>query len=211
MVQYGYPYETAVYEPVPASPAEVTCRKMVADGTGIGALRAAVEVFYNHTGQAGACFDFEEDVVRGSFVHLRRRGRSDLLLQRDGRMQRRRNKITSTRIEESTLGRRDTTVDLRDEEMTDDAYSYQTCTEAYQPMPTDGITDFEVPYIPNTTEIYAWCKDVWNVEPHPDWEEMTFMGGDISSGSNIFSQMVSWILGEQQVFRAYREDRMAPL
>eukprot|EP00588_Corethron_pennatum_P036198 CAMPEP_0194342246 /NCGR_PEP_ID=MMETSP0171-20130528/92202_1 /TAXON_ID=218684 /ORGANISM="Corethron pennatum, Strain L29A3" /LENGTH=131 /DNA_ID=CAMNT_0039107889 /DNA_START=126 /DNA_END=521 /DNA_ORIENTATION=+ len=53
-------------------------------------------------------------------------------------------------------------------------------------MPTDGITDFEVPYIPNATKIYAWCKDVWNVEPRPDWEESHFMGGDISSGSNIF-------------------------
>lgn len=31
---------------------------MVADGTPLGALRATASVYYNHTGQAGKCFDF---------------------------------------------------------------------------------------------------------------------------------------------------------
>ena len=53
-------------------------------------------------------------------------------------------------------------------------------------MPTDGVTDFEVPYSPNETEYYARCLRRWEVTPRPDWEEMTFMGADIGSGSNIF-------------------------
>eukprot|EP01046_Picozoa_sp_COSAG06_P053144 COSAG06_NODE_9117_length_1969_cov_1.535847_1_plen_82_part_00 len=34
MVQYGYPYPTSFYNPVPGYPFKVACERMVADGAG---------------------------------------------------------------------------------------------------------------------------------------------------------------------------------
>ena len=63
---------------------------------------------------------------------------------------------------------------------------YQCCTEVYQPMPTDGVTDIELPYQPNKTEYFKSCQERWDgVTPRPDWEEMTFMSNNIQGGSNI--------------------------
>lgn len=59
-------------------------------------------------------------------------------------------------------------------------------TEVYQPMPTNGVTDFELPYEPNQTACFEHCQKVWGVVPRPNWEEMYFFGQDIGSGSNIF-------------------------
>jgi hypothetical protein len=53
-------------------------------------------------------------------------------------------------------------------------------------MPTNGITDFELPYQPNKTSYFEHCKEIWGVTPRPNWEEMYFFGRDIGSGSNIF-------------------------
>lgn len=72
-------------------------------------------------------------------------------------------------------------------------------------MPTDGVTDFEVPYTPDKTEYYQSCWEAYQVEPRPDWEEMTFMGSDIGTGSNIFlthGQLDPWrAAGIQQMPR----------
>ena len=38
MVQYGYPYPTSFYNPVPGYPFKVACQRMVAVGTPLGAL-----------------------------------------------------------------------------------------------------------------------------------------------------------------------------
>jgi hypothetical protein len=65
-------------------------------------------------------------------------------------------------------------------------WGYQTCTEVYQPMPTNGVTDFELPYTPNQTAYFLNCQERFDVVPRPNWEEMTFMGDDIGTGSNIF-------------------------
>ena len=51
MCQYGYPYPTSFYNPLPAYPWKVACDGMVAAGTPLGALRAAANVYYNFTGQ----------------------------------------------------------------------------------------------------------------------------------------------------------------
>jgi hypothetical protein len=82
----------------------------------------------------------------------------------------------------SMTGRRLTAL----QDATDHAWGYQTCTEVYQPMPTDGVTDFELPYQPDQDAYFANCEKVWGVIPRPNWEEMYFMGIDIGSGSNIF-------------------------
>jgi len=67
------------------------------------------------------------------------------------------------------------------------AWNYQCCTEVYQPMPTNGITDIELPYQPNKTEYFTTCQNRWEgVTPRPNWEEMTFMSNNIQGGSNIF-------------------------
>jgi len=66
------------------------------------------------------------------------------------------------------------------------AWNYQCCTEVYQPMPTNGITDIELPYQPNKTEYFTTCQNRWEVTPRPNWEEMTFMSNNIQAGSNIF-------------------------
>lgn len=53
-------------------------------------------------------------------------------------------------------------------------------------MPTNGITDFELPYTPNKTAYFERCRKEWNVVPRPNWEEMYFFGSHIGTGSNIF-------------------------
>jgi len=190
MVQYGYPYPTAYYEPVPAYPAAVACRRMVLDGTGLGALRSAVEVYYNFTGTVGECFDFDTVVMGGSALNGRRMGRHDRLFERDERIERRKTNDVGIKQERKVMQRWNTiegSNDQSSEERTEKAWGYQTCTEVYQPMPTDGVTDFEIPWTPNPTTYYARCQELWDTQPRPNWEEMTFMGDDIGvGGSNIF-------------------------
>ena len=149
-----YPYPTSFYNPVPGYPFKVACEGMLKAGTPLGALRAAADVYYNYSGQAGPCF--------GSY----------------------------------RMGRRAATLRAsRDHDEQDDGppsgWGYQTCTEVYQPMPTNGGYpaaggDMFTPYTPNKTAIYADCMARWGVEPREDWEEHHFWGPNIETGSNIF-------------------------
>jgi pimeloyl-ACP methyl ester carboxylesterase len=167
MVQYGYPYPTSFYNPVPAYPFKVACEGMLSAETGLEALRAAIDVYYNFTGQAGVCYDFGGLVIPEAAKHWRRKGQHD--------------RLSHQRIRH---GDRNNIRD--DEEDTEKAWGYQTCTEVYQPMPTDGITDFEVPFTPDQIAYYADCWTRFGVQPRPNWEEMHFMGAHIAAGSNIF-------------------------
>jgi hypothetical protein len=173
MIQYGYPYQTEFYNPVPAFPFKVACQHMLSAGTGLGALRAAANVYYNYTGQAGQCFDFNSLIVKEAVRHWKRQGQRSRIAQQDIGL----GQGKETATVRSLLSKQD---------QDDDPWDYQTCTEVYQPMPTDGKTDFEVPYTPNQTAYYADCWRRWGVQPRPDWEEMNFMGADIGAGSNIF-------------------------
>ena len=167
LVQYGYPYPTDFYEPVPAYPFVEACHRMLQVGTGLGALRAAVDVFCNYTGQAGKCYH-EGLVKEKSIRHWHRRGDWGRLSQT----------MTGPSAKSRKLDHPTYTLD--------EAWGYQTCTEVYQPMPTDGVTDFEVPYTPNRTEYFAECRERYGVQPRPNWEELVFMGPNIGSGTNIF-------------------------
>lgn len=171
MVQYGYPYPTEFYNPLPGYPFRVACEGMLQAGTGLGALLAAANVYYNHTGQAGPCFELGS-VVNDATKHWQRKGQQHHLYRQG---------ILDDKVIEEERP-------LQAEELLgdDDAWGYQTCTEVYQPMPCNGITDFEIPHTPNKTQYYARCRRRWNVEPRPDWEEMHFMGSHIAAGSNIF-------------------------
>ena len=162
MVQYGYPYPTNFYNPVPGYPFRVACENMLQENTGLGALRAAVQVYYNYTGQAGNCYDwFSSTKADDGASHWNRVGQVDRMDFKQ---------IAAT-----------------DRDWTGVAWGYQCCTEVYQPMPTNGITDFELPFQPNKTEYFENCRQRWEgVTPRPDWEEMTFMGDNIQAGSNIF-------------------------
>lgn len=175
MVQYGYPYETAFYNPLPAFPFRVACQGMLQAGTGLGALYAASNIYYNHTGQVGPCFALEE-IVGDAVKHWQRTGQHHRLEHESQQQQR-----------TSALKQARNLYSYRGEVMEDDdAWGYQTCTEVYQPMPTNGVTDFEIPFTPNQTAYYERCRKRWNVKPRPNWEEMHFMGSHIAAGSNIF-------------------------
>jgi hypothetical protein len=221
MVQYGYPYPTEFYNPLPAYPFAEACHRMIdsqnkndrirtlSTTPGLDALRAAADVYYNFTGQAGPCYDL--GAMAGEAVrHAMRRGRWDrmaalmrqFVVSVDNDRDDDDNKLgggttaTSARArwrrrerllnENGAATAADDRIVLDMMEYTDRAWGYQTCTEVYQPMPTDGVTDFEVPYVPNNTAYYEACRYWWGVEPRPDWEEMTFMGSDIGTGSNLF-------------------------
>ncbi|KAL3939543.1 MAG: hypothetical protein SGBAC_005753 [Bacillariaceae sp.] len=170
MVQYGYPYPTNFYNPVPGYPFKVACENMVKDGTGLGSLYAAAAIYYNYTGQAGSCFGFGS-ILKASQKHWWKHSRHDYLA-----------KLSKGVNDGSQMDRR---LDAF-QDATGIAWGYQTCTEVYQPMPTDGITDFELPYQPDQKAYFEHCQQVWDVTPRPNWEEMYFMGIDIGSGSNIF-------------------------
>jgi len=178
MVQYGYPYPTSFYNPLPAYPFRVACEGMLKAKSGLGSLYAAANVYYNHTGQAGPCFQFDS-VVDEAIQHWQRKGDHHRLYQQDF-LHEQSQQASYIRTKQERHLRK--VKDVGD----DDAWGYQTCTEVYQPMPTDGITDFELPHMPNKTEYYERCRRRWNVEPRPAWEEMHFMGSHIAAGSNIF-------------------------
>ena len=172
------PIPTSFYNPLPGYPFRFACHGMLKAGTGLGALYAAVNVYYNHTGQAGTCFQFDS-VVKAAAKHWQRKGDHHRMHQHEGLVE----KLplaNSIRLNQEQLSPKEKV------EGDDDAWGYQTCTEVYQPMPTDGVTDFEVPHTPNKTAYYARCRHRWNVEPRPEWEEMHFMGSHIAAGSNIF-------------------------
>jgi hypothetical protein len=80
---------------VPGYPFKVACEQMVKVGTPLGALRAAAEVYYNYTGQAGKCFGVGETAREGG---------------------------PATPSDAPPSG-----------------WGYQTCTEVYQPMPSNGL------------------------------------------------------------------------
>jgi hypothetical protein len=139
---------------------------MIAAGTGLGALRAAANLYYNYTGQAGSCFDLGQHVVPQAVAYWQRKGSHDkLLLLRQREQQQRQEQLHYD---------------------TDYTWSYQTCTEVYQPMPTNGVTDFEVPFTPNETAYFEDCRSRFGVQPRPNWEELVFQGSHIQAGSNIF-------------------------
>jgi pimeloyl-ACP methyl ester carboxylesterase len=211
LVQYGYPYPTNFYNPVPAYPFQVACQEMLKEGTtGLGALKAAANVYYNYTGQAGNCFEFDSLVMKESAKHWERKGQQDRLYDQALRIRNRQIKQETNRKRETDLERRTRRHEKRQSRSMPDqhlinsgivdnnhtttvaftetqaGWGYQTCTEVYQPMPTDGVTDFELPYTPNQTAYFLNCQRRFDVVPRPDWEEMTFMGDDIGTGSNIF-------------------------
>lgn len=169
MVQYGYPYPTNFYNPVPGFPFKVACKLMIENQTGLGSLYAAASVYYNYTGQAGPCFEFES-IFQESNRHWLRHGRHDVLLDQ----QRYQDKQHQSRRQ--LLGWHET----------DHAWGYQLCSEVVQPFPSNGITDFELPYTPNMTAYFEHCRKEWDVTPRPNWEEMYFFGSHIGTGSNIF-------------------------
>jgi len=144
MVQYGYPYPTSFYNPVPGYPFKVACEAMVRDGTPLGALKAAASVYYNYTGQAGKCFGFGDET------------------------------------KPEALG-----------DGPPSGWGYQTCTEVYQPTPSNGLYpakggDMFPPSTPDKAAIFANCRSTYGVVPRPDWEELHFWGPNIGTGSNIF-------------------------
>ncbi len=74
----------------------------------------------------------------------------------------------------------------------------RTCTEVYQPMPTNGVTDMLLPYTPNEKGIFESCHNQWGVTPRVDWEETHFWGAQIAAGRNLFltnGQLDPWSAG----------------
>jgi len=162
MCQYGYPYPTSFYNPLPAYPWKVACDGMVAAGTPLGALRAAANVYYNYTGQAGSCFNQGAATAQSGLKDLR---------------------ATSPTVW--------------------DAWGYQTCTEVYQPQPSNGLYpaaggDMFLPSTPDKQAIFADCQRKYSVTPRPEWEEDHLWGPNIQAGSNIFissGQVDPWRAG----------------
>ena len=190
LVQYGYPYPTDFYNPVPAYPFAVACRRMLAAGnSGLAALRAAVDVYYNYTGQVADCYDYHALVEPEWSRHWQRKGDASRLYGEGAFLddsvpvlKRREHGETSSRARMRQAEQQAE----REQLSVAKAWGYQTCTEVYQPMPTNGVTDFELPHTPNKTAYFEHCSERFGVHPRPDWEEMTFMGENIQSGSNIF-------------------------
>jgi len=214
MVQYGYPYTSRFYNPLPGYPFKVACERMLLEavttatkkkkkrnddrsnngttsstgdsGSGLDALYAAANVYYNYSGQAGPCFDWDSDVRKEAARYWQRLGQHHRVpAERQPSARVSSSAGTSSemrRMRHQPFGNDEGTV----VDWTARAWGYQTCTEVYQPMPTDGVSDFEVPHQPNRTAYFERCRSTWGVEPRPDWEERMFMGADIGTGTNLF-------------------------
>jgi pimeloyl-ACP methyl ester carboxylesterase len=178
MVQYGYPYPTNFFAPVPGYPFKVACQNMMLEMTGLGALRAAAQIYYNYTGQAGPCFDWlSSSSTTNSSKSFGVEGLQ--YWDRLGQVDR--------SSKDWWLKNQSSQSDIFEDWTTGVSWGYQCCTEVYQPMPTNGVTDLELPYQPNQTEYFERCSERWEgVTPRPNWEEMTFMSDSIQAGSNIF-------------------------
>jgi hypothetical protein len=170
MVQYGYPYPTDFYNPVPGYPFKVACEGMVAANTGLGALRAAASVYYNYSGQAGDCFDVG-GVSEEARKFWHRKGQRHELQKQDERAVEK--EMTNKRSASTAKDKSGQNLKWAE---TQAGWGYQCCTEVYQPMPTNGVTDFYRPSTPNKTDYFNNCVNNWGVKPRPDWEEMMFMG-----------------------------------
>ena len=185
MVQYGYPYPTSFYNPVPGYPFKVACERMLkvartagthSDTVPLGALRAAADVYYNYTGSAGHCYN------QGTTAN-RRGARSHRL---GGQTTQEGASVSSGFNGQA-------------------GWSYQVCTEVYQPMPTNGLYpapggDMSLPSMPNQSAIFEDCERQWGqgVVPRPGWEEHQFGGPNIGRASNIFmtaGQLDPWRAG----------------
>jgi lysosomal Pro-X carboxypeptidase len=185
MVQYGYPYPNSFYNPVPGYPFKVAFEGMLQETTGLGALRVAAQVYYNDTGQAGKCFDWFSTTITNKIGTSTMDGSNSPQQQRRQRQQQLWTSRSNTWKLKRQVQPHTNVVDTTDWENI--AWDYQCCTEVYQPMPTDGVTDIEIPYIPNETEYFEQCQQRWDgVTPRPNWEEMTFWSNNIQAGSNIF-------------------------
>ena len=71
-------------------------------------------------------------------------------------------------------------------------WGYQTCTEVFQPTPSNGLYpapggDMFPPSTPNKTAIYQSCQQRYGVVPRADWEETHFWGCVEISFSLFFS------------------------
>jgi len=145
--------------------------------SGLRALRAASDVYYNWTGSSGPCYPWDEDDQSGG------RGSGGSVRAAAERYWRRRQGAVSG---DGRINLRGLDQGGRVAAAAANAWDYQCCTEVYQPMPTDGVTDFERPHTPNASAIFEACEARWGVTPRPDWEETEFMGSHIASGSNLF-------------------------
>lgn len=64
MAMVNYPYPTSFIEPMPAWPVHAACDAALAvpitqDSDYILALQQAASIYYNYTGEAGACLDMD--------------------------------------------------------------------------------------------------------------------------------------------------------
>ena len=87
------------------------------------------------------------------------------------------------------------------------------CTEVYQSMPTNGVTDFELPYQPNQEANFINWQRVWDVTPRPTWEETSSKGVAIGSGSNNFNHQRKgrWSLGVRLELQSFLRAPILPL
>lgn len=171
MAQYGYPYPTSFYNPVPGFPFKVACNQMVKAGTPLGALRAAADVYYNYTGQAGPCFGF---------------GSSN-----DGQAH-----AVSSASATTTAAAAAAAAASTSDGSPPSGWGYQTCTEVYQPTPSNGLYpakggDMFLPSVPNKTDIFNRCRQQYGVVPRPDWEENHFWGQSACQHVSMSCQRVS--------------------
>eukprot|EP01013_Petalomonas_cantuscygni_P038925 TRINITY_DN70173_c0_g1_i1.p1 TRINITY_DN70173_c0_g1~~TRINITY_DN70173_c0_g1_i1.p1 ORF type:complete len:535 (-),score=30.64 TRINITY_DN70173_c0_g1_i1:154-1758(-) len=163
MVQYGYPYPSRFAGPVrlPAYPFRVVCdaaAERAAAGEGpLAALIAAAEVFWGVKLPVGQSVRIVTPHSLVAPTNLNK---------------------TAECIDLAAGSGLSPFVSL--------AWSYQTCTEVWQPMATDGVSDFYAPAPVNETALFETCRTQWNVKPRPTWWEEHFGGCNVSAATNIF-------------------------
>lgn len=178
MVQVGYPYPVSFYGPLPAWPFAAAC---AAIGTQVGlpVLYALASTFANSSGQAGPCF--------GGVTSAPRHARDTPPAAAGGEF---RGVVASW----GRGGRGG----LRWGDATDVAWDYQTCTEEWQPMASDGVTDFFLPYVPDAGSIFRYCAERWATIPRPTWWEAQLGGCNITAASGLlmtYGSLDPWSTG----------------
>ena len=146
----------------------------VSDDTLFDAVRAAVAVFYNNTGDK-ACFDINDYPV-------------ETMANRHKMISPMRRPIALASMDAKRLGVDDRTTSCRGD------WGYQWCTEMVQPF-TRG-TERDMYFCPNGTfyparNCSSWdvrsqgCERSWGVTPRPEWASVALGGKRITGTSNI--------------------------
>lgn len=171
MAMADYPYPASFLGPMPAWPVKAACASFAdvgpsaPDDAVLGAVRAGFNVFYNYTGQAGACFNVSAagPSTLGAPTAWNFQACTEVCLWGGGRPK------EDPRLAPARPPRRPRAL----------------LPQMLLPVAQSGTEDMFYPQPWNLTEVVAQCKSQFGVRSRPRWAITTYGGERLDGASNI--------------------------